>query len=57
MLKALLPRLKEPSTYAGLAGIAIVLTGWTPEQFDALAQAAAAVFAAVSVFMAETKPE
>lgn len=45
-------RLKEPSTYAGLAGIALAL-GMTAESYTALSNIAVALFGAVAVILAE----
>lgn len=47
-----LDRAKEPSTYAGLSGLAIAL-GLSDAEWSALGTAAAAVFGAVAVVIAE----
>lgn len=49
-------RLKEPSTYAGLAALlpALGLTV-SPDKFGAISAALAAVFAAVAMFLPERK--
>ena len=49
-----LNRTKEPSTWAGLAGLAVVF-GITYEQWSMIGNAFAAVAAAVAMFVAETK--
>lgn len=50
---ALVNRLKEPSTYAGFAALAIVL-GLSAEAYAAGATAAAALFGLIAVFIGET---
>ena len=49
-----LNRAKEPSTWARLAGVAVVF-GVTAEQWSMIGNAVAAVSAAVAMFVAETK--
>lgn len=48
----LLDRAKEPSTYAGLSGLALAL-GLGEAEWSAIGTAAAAVFGAVAVVIAE----
>ena len=55
-MRALVNRLKEPSTYAGFAALAIVL-GISADQFAAGATAAAAVFGLIAVFIGESAPD
>ena len=50
----LLDRLKEPSTYAGLSGIALAL-GVSSDLYNASAAVAAAVAGLVGVILAEKK--
>ena len=45
-------RLKEPSTYAGFAGLAM-LVGINAEQYQAIANAVAALAGAIAIFTAE----
>jgi hypothetical protein len=52
VLTWLLERAQEPSTYAGLSGLALAL-GLTDAEWSAIGTAAAAVFAAVAVVVAE----
>ena len=52
VLTWILDRAKEPSTYAGLAGLAIAL-GLSDAEWAAISTAAAAVFGAVAVVIAE----
>lgn len=52
MLHFVLSRLKEPSTYAGFAGLALAL-GVSGELYEAVAAAIAAVAGVVSVVLAE----
>jgi hypothetical protein len=52
ILNWILDRAKEPSTYAGLSGLALAL-GLTDAEWSAIGTAAAAVFAAVAVVVAE----
>ena len=52
MLQWFLARAKEPSTYAGLSGLALAL-GLSDVEWSAIGTAAAAVFAAVAVVAAE----
>ena len=49
-----LNRAKEPSTWAGLAGLAVVF-GVSSEQWSVIGNAVAAVAAAVAMFVAEAK--
>ena len=49
-------RLKEPSTYAGLMGIALI-AGVSMEQFEVWASAAAGVFAFVALILKEAGAE
>ena len=51
-MKALLNRLKEPSTWAGIAAL-VTAFGVPGEQVQAVAQIAVAVTGAVAVFMPE----
>ncbi len=51
-LQWILARAKEPSTYAGLSGLALAL-GLSDTEWNAIGTAAAAVFAAVAVVVAE----
>lgn len=51
-MTALINRLKEPSTYAGFAALAIVL-GVTADEYAAAATACAAVFGLIAVFVGE----
>lgn len=52
MIEKLLPLLKEPSTYAGFAGLAAAF-GVSTEEYDAVAATLVAIFSAVAVFMRE----
>jgi hypothetical protein len=54
MLNWVLERLREPSTYAGLAGLALAF-GLTDAQWDAIATAVAGVAGLAAVFLAEKK--
>ena len=47
-----LSRAKEPSTWAGLAGLAVIF-GLSAEQWATISHALAAVAAAVSMFIGE----
>ena len=47
-----LRRAKEPSTWAGLAGLAVVF-GVTAEQWSVVGNAVAAVAAAIAMFVSE----
>ncbi|WP_423197140.1 hypothetical protein DFLDMN_000716 [Cupriavidus sp. H19C3] len=47
-----LQRLREPSTWAGFAGMAIAL-GANPDKVNVVAQVVGAVVSAVAVFMPE----
>ena len=49
-----LNRAKEPSTWAGLVGLAVVF-GVTAEQWPVIGNAVAAVAAALAMFVAEAK--
>jgi hypothetical protein len=51
-LQWIIARAKEPSTYAGLSGLALAL-GLSDAEWSAIGTAAAAVFAAVAVVVAE----
>ena len=53
-VKWLLERLKEPSTYAGLSGIALAF-GVSSDLYNASAAVAAAVAGLVGVILAEKK--
>ena len=55
-MKTFLARLKEPSTWAGLATV-IALTGWvvSPEQWQAISSAVIAVIAAYEILRPEKK--
>lgn len=55
-MRTLLNRLREPSTYAGLAGAAVVL-GIELESFQAYANAVAGVFGFAAIFLGESKSE
>ena len=52
-MTGLINRLKEPSTYAGLSGLALLVFGVSPDQFQVYAGAAAGVFAFASIILAE----
>lgn len=57
MVHFVLSRLKEPSTYAGLSGIALAL-GVSGELYNAVAGALAGVAGLVAVLLAEkSQPE
>lgn len=57
MVQFILSRLKEPSTFAGLSGIALAL-GVSGELYNAVAAAVAGVAGLVAVILAEkAKPE
>lgn len=57
MVQFILSRLKEPSTFAGLSGIALAL-GVSGELYNAVAGAVAGVAGLVAVILAEkAKPE
>ena len=49
-----LDRAKEPSTWAGLAGLAMVF-GISAEQWQTIGTAVAAVAAAIAMFVSEAK--
>lgn len=51
-----LSRAKEPSTWAGLAGLAVVF-GVTTEQWSVISNAVAAVAAVVAMFVSEAHAE
>jgi hypothetical protein len=51
-MKALINKLSQPSTYAGFAGLALVL-GYTSPQIAAVTSAAAAAFALVAIVVNE----
>ncbi len=48
-----LSRAKEPSTWAGLAGLAVV-AGISAEQWQVISTAVAAVAAAIAMFLSES---
>lgn len=55
-MSTLLTRLKEPSTYRGLAVLAgLVGVSLSPAHWDAIAAAVAAVIGLIEVFRAEKK--
>jgi len=54
MLNTLLKRAAEPSTWAGLAGLAIA-AGLTEPEWTAISGVLAAVAAAIAVFLPEKK--
>lgn len=57
MVHFVLSRLKEPSTYAGLSGLALAL-GVSGELYNAVAAALAGVAGLIAVLLAEkAKPE
>jgi len=51
-MKTLIKRFSEPSTYAGLAGLAMLL-GATQQEFQAWTNAIAGVFAIIAVALGE----
>lgn len=51
-----LNRLREPSTWAGFAGIAVAL-GANPDKVNVTSQAIAGLLAAVAVFLPESKAQ
>lgn len=51
-MKNIIDRFKEPSTYAGLMGVAM-LVGLTTEQFQMYANAIAGVFGFIAIIFAE----
>jgi hypothetical protein len=53
-MESLLSRLKEPSTYAGLAGLALLL-GFQTEEWQNWINASAGIFAFVSIILGESK--
>lgn len=53
MVKYLLARLREPSTWAAFAGLAVVV-GLTAEQWQAVATAGAAVAGLIAVLLPDT---
>ena len=55
MVHFILSRLKEPSTYAGLSGIALAL-GVSGELYNAVAAALAGVAGLVAVLLADKAP-
>lgn len=57
MLKGILDRLKEPSTYAGV-GMLLNLVGlkFAPEELTALIGVATAIAAALAIFLREKGP-
>lgn len=57
MVQFIISRLKEPSTYAGLSGLAVAL-GISGELYNAAAAALAGIAGLVAVLLAEKgKPE
>jgi phage shock protein PspC (stress-responsive transcriptional regulator) len=54
-LKSIFNRLKEPSTWAGIAGLA-VLFGVDPVKINAITAAAVAVGSSVAIVLPESKP-
>ena len=57
MVQFILARLKEPSTYAGLSGLAVAL-GVSTHLYEAAAAAIAGIAGLVAVLLAEkSKPE
>jgi hypothetical protein len=52
MVQFILSRLKEPSTYAGLSGIALAL-GVSGELYNAVAGAIAGIAGLIAVFLAD----
>jgi len=54
-LATILKRVKEPSTWAGLAALGLIL-GADPVKVDALQQAGVAVAGLVAIFLPESKP-
>lgn len=55
-MKNVLKRLKEPSTWAGIAGLA-VLFGVDPIKANIVVEAVAAVAAGLAVILPELKPQ
>lgn len=53
-MNAIIARLSEPSTYSGLAGLALA-AGVSQPVYTALGAAAAAVFGAIAVVLKEKK--
>lgn len=53
----LINRLKEPSTYAGLSGMAVLGFGVSPEEFKIYAGALAGIFAFLAIIMKEIGSE
>lgn len=56
MLNWFLARLKEPSTYAGIAGLAIA-AGLSADKAQAIASLVAALAGLAAVVLAERKPD
>ncbi len=52
-METLIKRFSEPSTYAGLAGLALIL-GINAEQFAAFTEAAAGLFAFIAIAIGES---
>ena len=52
VIQWVIDRAKEPSTYAGLSGLALAL-GFSDAEWTAIGTAAAAVFGAVAVILSE----
>ena len=59
VLAYLIARLKEPSSYAGLASLLGLLgVSLAPEKFNAIVAAASTLFAAIAVFLPDlNKPQ
>jgi hypothetical protein len=51
-MKTLLKRLKEPSTYSGLSGVALA-AGISTDGFEVIAGSIAGVFATISILLGE----
>lgn len=56
MLKIIVSRLKEPSTYAGLAGLAAAL-GLGAEQWETVSMALAGIFGVLAMLLREKSSE
>lgn len=56
MLKKILNRLKEPSTYAGLSGL-VIMFGISIDQYQLYANAIAALAALASMILSEKTKE
>ena len=55
-MQAIINRLKEPSTYAGLAGLAVV-AGLSTDMFNEYVAAIAGVFGFIAIFLGESKSD